>query len=482
MNDLTFYQLTQQRKIRTAGWLMVLSIVLLVLFQGYWLRKTYRDEYQSLRRELGIVLRETSVRRQLQFLSNDSTRSRFVFADSGSKERRAIFVTDTVLGKKNDGQIQVSINIPPPDTGRRTGGVRMVALDAERRNDNRDDLSKLVVQAPFFGTEKDLPALQKSYSKALDENDLTFPFSIRLLSAKEQQRRENDPSPGMRRGPSIPGMKIVAASFDSVFWMVIPKMMWPIFFSLAMLGITITAFLFLYKSLKTQQRLALLKNDFISNMTHELKTPIATVGVAIEALKSFHALNDPKRTQEYLDISAGELQRLNLLVDKVLRVSMFEQDKMELQQTVTDLTALAQQVVSSMRLQLEKAHAHCELHAAPAVMVKADALHLQSVLYNLLDNALKYSGDHPSIDIHITQTDGRVQLRVSDKGEGIPAEYSDKVFDKFFRVPHGDTHNIKGYGLGLSYVAEVIKKHGGSIRVEPVQPHGACFVIELQSA
>jgi len=75
-----------------------------------------------------------------------------------------------------------------------------------------------------------------------------------------------------------------------------------------------------------------------------------------------------------------------------------------------------------------------------------------------------------------------VQLRVSDKGEGIPAEYSDKVFDKFFRVPHGDTHNIKGYGLGLSYVAEVIKKHGGSIRVEPVQPHGACFVIELQSA
>lgn len=475
--------MTQQRKIRTAGWLIVLSIVLLVLFQGYWLRKTYRDEYQSLRRELGIVLRETSVRRQLQFLSNDSTRRRFVFADSGNKERRAIFITDTVLGKKTDGQIQVSINLPPPpDSARRTGSVRMVALDAERRNDNRDDLSTLVVHAPFFGTAKDLPALQKSYAKALDENELAFPFNIRILSAKEQQQRENDPSPGMRRGPSIPGMSIVAASFDGAVWMVIPKMLWPIFFSLAMLGITVTAFLFLFRSLKTQQRLALLKNDFISNMTHELKTPIATVGVAIEALKSFHALNDPKRTQEYLDISAGELQRLNLLVDKVLRVSMFEQDKMELQQTVTDLTALAQQVVSSMRLQLEKAHAHCELHAAPAVMVKADALHLQSVLYNLLDNALKYSGDHPSIDIHIKQTDGRVQLRVSDKGEGIPAEYSDKVFDKFFRVPHGDTHNIKGYGLGLSYVAEVIKKHGGSIRVEPVQPHGACFVIELQSA
>ncbi|QGW29816.1 hypothetical protein [Phnomibacter ginsenosidimutans] len=223
--------MTQQRKIRTAGWLMVLSIVLLVLFQGYWLRKTYRDEYQSLRRELGIVLRETSVRRQLQFLSNDSTRRRFVFADSGNKERRAIFITDTVLGKKTDGQIQVSINLPPPpDSARRTGSVRMVALDAERRNDNRDDLSTLVVHAPFFGTAKDLPALQKSYAKALDENELAFPFSIRILSAKEQQQRENDPSPGMRRGPSIPGMSIVAASFEGAVWMVIPKMLWPIFF------------------------------------------------------------------------------------------------------------------------------------------------------------------------------------------------------------------------------------------------------------
>lgn len=461
---------------------MVLSIVLLVLFQGYWLRKTYRDEYQSLRRELGIVLRETSVRRQLQFLSNDSTRRRFVLADTGSKERRTIFITDTGLGKKSNGQIQVSINIPAPDTARRTGSVRMAALEAERRSEDRDDLSKLVVHAPFFGTAKDLPALQKSYTRALADNEMAFPFSIRLLSAKEQQQRENDPVQGMRRGPSIPGMSIVAASFDGAFWMVIPKMWWPIFFSLAMLGITVTAFLFLYRSLKTQQRLALLKNDFISNMTHELKTPIATVGVAIEALKNFHALNDPKRTQEYLDISAGELQRLNLLVDKVLRVSMFEQDKMELQQTAVDLTALAQQVVSSMRLQLEKAHAHCELHAAHAVMVKADALHLQSVLYNLLDNALKYSGDNPAIDIHIEQSEGRVRLSISDKGVGIPAEYSDKVFDKFFRVPHGDTHNIKGYGLGLSYVAEVIDKHGGSIRVESVQPHGARFVIELPAA
>jgi two-component system phosphate regulon sensor histidine kinase PhoR len=250
-----------------------------------------------------------------------------------------------------------------------------------------------------------------------------------------------------------------------------------------MLGITIAAFLFLYRSLKTQQRLATLKNDFISNITHELKTPIATVGVAIEALRNFNAIKDPERTKEYLDISANELQRLGLLVDKVLRLSMFEEDKMELRKEPVDLKLLAQEVLKSMKLQFEKAGAQVELEAPHDLYtVQADKMHMQSVLYNLIDNAIKYSNENPVIKLTLTENQPSVKLTISDNGIGIPEEFRHKVFDKFFRVPHGNTHDIKGYGLGLSYVAEVVKKHSGTIEVHKAAPYGSTFIVTLPAA
>jgi signal transduction histidine kinase len=247
-----------------------------------------------------------------------------------------------------------------------------------------------------------------------------------------------------------------------------------------MLSITTLAFLFLYKNLQTQQRLALLKSDFISNITHELKTPIATVGVAIEALRNFDAIHNPDRTREYLDISASELQRLSMLVDKVLRLSMFEQNKMELTKEPVDLKELVQEVMQSMKLQFEKRNAVVEFTPSNTdAMVLGDKLHLLSVVYNLLDNAMKYSAEKPWIQIAIYQQDSGLQLRVKDNGIGIAPEYRLKVFDKFFRVPHGNTHNVKGYGLGLSYVHEVIQKHGGTIVVQAAEPNGSEFIMNL---
>ena len=130
--------------------------------------------------------------------------------------------------------------------------------------------------------------------------------------------------------------------------------MQPILFSILLLGITLLSFVLLYRNLLKQRKLAALKNEFISNITHELKTPIATVGVAIEALKNFNAMDNPERTREYLDISTNELQRLSLLVDKVLKLSMFEKKEMELKYEVVNLQSIAQEVITSFKLQLEK--------------------------------------------------------------------------------------------------------------------------------
>ncbi|MFI5131943.1 MAG: sensor histidine kinase [Chitinophagales bacterium] len=254
----------------------------------------------------------------------------------------------------------------------------------------------------------------------------------------------------------------------------------PLLFSFLLVGITIISFVLLYRNLLKQRRLAELKNDFISNVTHELKTPIATVGVAIEALKNFNAIQDPERTREYLDISQNELQRLSLLVDKVLKLSMFENKEMELKKEQFDCRQLVQEVMNSMRLQFEKYHAKAHLHTeGENFNLEADKLHITSVVYNLLDNALKYSRENPVIDVQLKANPDNIEITVSDNGIGIESAYKEKIFDKFFRVPTGDKHNIKGYGLGLSYVAEVIKRHNGNVRVESELGRGSTFTARL---
>jgi two-component system phosphate regulon sensor histidine kinase PhoR len=260
--------------------------------------------------------------------------------------------------------------------------------------------------------------------------------------------------------------------------------MWSqILVSLLLVGLTVFSFTLLLRYLVQQRKLTQIKNDFISNITHELKTPIATVSVAIEALRNFDALHDPEKTKEYLAISSNELKRLSFLVDKVLKLSMFEKHQVELKEETIDLAVLVKEVVNSMKLQFEKykAQVNVQLHGY-RFSVEADRLHITSVLFNLLDNALKYSKENPSIHVELKDETERILLTITDNGIGIPAEFHKKIFDKFFRVPAGDTHNVKGYGLGLSYTAYVIQRHYGSIEVESQPGIGSRFIIKLPAA
>jgi two-component system phosphate regulon sensor histidine kinase PhoR len=272
-------------------------------------------------------------------------------------------------------------------------------------------------------------------------------------------------------------------SIENKLSYLLKKLVLPILFSLLLVGITVVSFVLLYRNLLRQRRLAELKNEFISNVTHELKTPIATVGVAIEALKNFNAMNDPERTREYLDISQNELQRLSLLVDKVLKLSMFEKKEMELKKEQFDCRLLVEEVMNSMKLQFDKYRAKIKLFTeGENFIVEADKLHITSVIYNLLDNALKYSRENPMIDVRLKSFPEYLEFSVSDNGIGIAPAYKQKVFDKFFRVPTGDKHNIKGYGLGLSYVSEVLRRHQGHISVESEPGKGSTFTTKLPYA
>lgn len=368
----------------------------------------------------------------------------------------------------------VTISVNNTGAGRRSDSVRF-DRHIQGPIGQGDRIFSLLYGVDSLQDSLRLTEIDSAYSEVLKEEKLNIPFSIVEKDSADVSDEPlfNEVTVGfahpvtyqLQPGNTLPYL--------------LKQITQPILFSILLLGITMLSFVLLYRNLLKQQRLAALKNEFISNITHELKTPIATVGVAIEALKNFNAIQDPKRTKEYLDISSNELQRLSLLVDKVLKLSMFEKKEVELKLEPVNLKEVVDEVVDSLKLQLEKHHARVAVTYEGDLTLQGDRLHLLSVVFNLLDNAVKYSKEEPAIKIDLQGKENTVVLSVTDNGIGIPQEYKDKVFDKFFRIPHGDTHNAKGYGLGLSYVAQVIQKHNGTISVESQAGIGTKFIITL---
>lgn len=333
--------------------------------------------------------------------------------------------------------------------------------------------------------------VDSAYRADLLKANRNLPFKILFTAYADSASRANmrkavgaDSPHGLVTEPVFLGFSTpysYQASFGDTTPYVLRKMQMQIGGSVLLLLLVTASFIILYRNMLAQQRLTAIKNDFISNITHELKTPIATVGVAIEALRNFNAMESPERTREYLDISAAELQRLSLLVDKVLKLSMFEKQQLELNKEPFDVKELLTETMNVMRLQFDKHKAIVNISVEEgSYMLEADKLHITSVIYNLLDNALKYSPGKPCIDVKLSVTNNdRIRLIVQDNGIGIASQHQSRIFEKFYRVPTGNKHNIKGYGLGLSYVAEVVKSHHGSIQVHSEEGNGSTFIIEL---
>ncbi len=258
------------------------------------------------------------------------------------------------------------------------------------------------------------------------------------------------------------------------------KMVPQMVFVLILLVLTAAAFMIAYKSLRAQIKLGQMKDDFMSNMSHELKTPIATVKIALEALNNYNIIDNPKLNREYLGMAASEMDRLELLATRVLNTSLLESGKIYLQQESCNLSTLVQEVLQTMDLRFKKQGATVAFEATGNdFTVPADRLHIQGVLVNLIDNSLKYGEAPVHIDIRLAETNGKVQLALTDNGPGIPEEYREKIFEKFFRVPNGNMHNTKGHGLGLSYALQVMRQHNGNINVRNMAEGGCMFTLSL---
>lgn len=249
--------------------------------------------------------------------------------------------------------------------------------------------------------------------------------------------------------------------------------------TLVVIIITI-AFYYILRSLYQEYKIAQIKDGLVSNIVHELRTPIFTVSAALEALQHFGALKDPQKTEEYLEISKNELNRLAILVERVLNTSFFEQGNINLQRETFNVKHLLATIALSLKLPLEKHRANLTINCKE-IELNADKIHITNVLYNLVDNALKYSRENPKITINVLKENDLIKIEVQDNGIGIPAAYKDKIFDKFFRVPTDNQHDVKGYGLGLNYVAEIIRLHQAKIEVKSTEGQGTTFVLQFKT-
>jgi two-component system phosphate regulon sensor histidine kinase PhoR len=229
-----------------------------------------------------------------------------------------------------------------------------------------------------------------------------------------------------------------------------------------------------------QKKVSEIKNDFVNNMTHELKTPISTVSLALEAMVNFDVRSDEKRTLKYLEISRKEIRRLSTMVEKVLNTARYERGEIDLKKEQHSINNLIENVVETMSMQVQKKNGTLDYELnAISDTINVDKIHINNLLYNLIDNSNKYFIDIPQITIRTEDYEKGVILIVSDKGIGILKDELRRVFDKFYRVPTGNIHNVKGYGLGLSYVKDIVEMHGGKLEVLSDVNIGTTFTIYL---
>jgi two-component system phosphate regulon sensor histidine kinase PhoR len=229
-----------------------------------------------------------------------------------------------------------------------------------------------------------------------------------------------------------------------------------------------------------QKRLSEIQKDFINNMTHEFKTPISTIGISANVLSNKEILNDPNRLANYAAIIADQNKRLENQIEKVLQVARIEQNKLNLKFEETDVHSLVSEVAENFNLNVKNLNGIIQMNLkAENYIVNADRLHLTNVVYNLLDNAVKYRKKEPLITIYTINKADDMILEIEDNGIGIEKKYIKKIYDKFFRVPTGNIHNVKGFGIGLNYVKNIIDAHKWKIKVESKPGEGSRFTITI---
>ena len=469
--------------------LLILSLAALFGYQIYWLSGLYRSSIKSKESEINLALQKADYAEMMERLRTVSASGRH-----GSLDLDTGWSEDHVVSHVTVRTDPIVIN----EDGSKSISVTTVQVDRNAGEDNDNSQYAYAISNSQESTdyyqrgmhagvdilaEVNFHKLDSLLSMMLDDYGLNVPHRLQMLTDSTMVATIStsgyEPSGRARNYDFIYGKTLAdkyELTIEPLTGIVFREMSGIIAASLILFLMLAFSFWFLVHAMLKQKSLEEMKSDFTNNITHELKTPVAVAYAANDALLNFEAGNDPAKRREYLEISQSQLKKLEGMIEQILSMSMESRKTFELRKEDITLKPLLQTLAEQHRLSAEKP---CSFHieAEDDLIIHADRFHFGNVISNLIENAIKYSGDGVNIAIRAKTTSGGVEISVKDNGTGIATDKQKHIFDKFYRVPTGDIHDVKGYGLGLYYAKTMVEKHGGTISVSSTLGKGSEFRI-----
>ena len=427
----------------------VISVVMIAAYEGYWLSGLYKSQRQSLEVQISSLISKSELAAYSFQLKREQLTDSIAFLSPDNLSKIVSIKRDSSSGNK----------------------IRSISVY------RRDDFNKQVassVTSPEFYEMMDSILFQNFKEAGIDE-------VFRPLDRQEFVSNVN-PDSVVRDGYII-----VKSTFGKTPYLfdtglmtgyILLNMSGIIFTSLMVVAIVIFSFWFFIRTLKKQMELDEMKSSFTSNITHELKTPIAVAYAANDALLNYGLGENPVKREEYLLDTREQLEKLSALVERILSMSMKERGNFRLDVSETNIRDMFEKIVQETRLRTAKA-CDIQIEADENLTAVFDAKLMSSVVSTLVDNAVKYSGEPVRILLKAIRKSDKLFISVSDNGIGIAPEHQRHVFEKFYRVPHGDVHEVKGYGIGLYFAKTIVERHGGRISLTSTPGNGSTFTIEL---
>ena len=434
-----------------------LTLLAVAAYEAYWLHGLYTSQRQALRVQISSLLTEAEgvefAEQLRKSLESDTT---VLYTPSPNPKGQVISIgMDTLKGKPKE----ITVYRIDPDT----------------------EAGKIFIAGNF-----DIRRVDELFTLSLDSIGLPLPHQLRFL--RDGQAVDSVCTAGYRPATDDPVIPIVSnlnlgtyefrsPSFSAH---ILRGMAGVLAVSAGILLTVIAAFVFIDRALRKQRDLERMKNDFTGNITHELKTPIAVAYAASDTLLECGDLgNNPSLREEYLNIIKEQLDKLTGLVEMILSTTLKNRDSLQLDLTDTAIKPLLEEAAAQTRLSAKKPCTTTVSVCPDDLTVRMDRKLMSSVLSTLLDNAVKYSGKQVTIALEARQDGDRTCISIADNGIGIAPRDQIHIFEKFYRVPTGDVHNVKGYGIGLFFAKNIVEKHGGRLTVESTPGKGSTFYIEL---
>lgn len=322
--------------------------------------------------------------------------------------------------------------------------------------------------------------LSKALEKELLRKNIDVAYSLQHFKADTIFHRfQKDsiselPLSAISESSFLPKNQKLQISFSDPTILLLKRSFTEISLSLLLSLSIIFCLLYLVRTINKQKKIDLIKNDLISNITHEFKTPITTISTAIEGIKNFNSLDDKEKTNRYLDISGQQLKKLEIMVEKLLETASLDSNKLELKKETINIIPLLKSNVEKHQMASEKTLAFTSNQEE--INWNVDVFHFENAVSNLIDNAIKYGGEN--IVIEINQIKNLLTIAVKDNGTPIDKTQREKIFEQFYRIPKGNIHDVKGFGIGLFYAKKIIEKHNGTLQLAP-NPNQTIFQITL---